>query len=96
MLEIFSNIMVALFGLVLTPFMAGLVDLFCEEKKVTLKNIYSHRKFVPTMAVITPVLLLALFGRFGLTLNFGVYTFLAIILIMDAFADIKAQITSLL
>ena len=92
MIEIFSNVMLALFGVVLTPFMAGLVDLFCEDKKVTLKNIYSHRKFVPTMAVITPVILLALFGRFGLTLQFGVYAFLAIILIMDAFADIKAQI----
>lgn len=92
MLGIFSNVMVALFGLVLTPFMAGLVDLFCEGKKVTLKNIYSHRKFVPTMALITPILLLALFGRFDLSLQFFVYAFLTIILVMDAFADIKAQI----
>lgn len=92
MLEIFSNIMVALFGVVITPFMAGLVDLFCEEKKVTLKNIYAHRKFVPTMALITPILLLALFGRYELSLQFFIYSFLTIILVMDAFADIKAQI----
>jgi leader peptidase (prepilin peptidase)/N-methyltransferase len=92
MLEIFSNAMVALFGLIMTPFMAGLVDLFCEEKKVTLKNIYSHRKFVPAMALITPMLLLALFIHLGLTLQFFVYAFLTIILIMDAFADLKAQI----
>ena len=92
MLEIFLNIMVALFGIVITPFMAGLVQLFCDEKKVTLKNINSHRKFVPTMAIITPILLLALFYHFGATLQFVVYTFLTIILIMDAFADMKAQI----
>ncbi len=92
MLEVFSNVMVVLFGLIVTPFMAGLVDLFCEEKKVTLKNIYSQRKFVPSMALITPIILLALFIHLGLTFQFFVYAFLAIILIMDAFADLKAQI----
>ena len=92
MLEIFLNVMVALFGLVITPFMAGLVDLFCEEKEVTLKNIYSHRKFVPTMALMTPILLIALFFHWGVTLQFFICAFLTIILVMDAFADIKAQI----
>ena len=92
MLEIFLNVMVALFGLAITPFMAGLVNLFCEEKEVTLKNIYSNRKFVPSMAFVTPIILIALFAKFGMTSLFAIYGFLSIILIMDAFADIKAQI----
>ena len=92
MLEIFKFLMVALFSLVLTPFMAGLVDLFSEEKEVNLKSIYSHRKFKTTMALITPILVVALFYHWGLTLQFFIYAFLTIILIMDAFADIKAQI----
>lgn len=92
MLEVFKFLMVALFSLVLTPFMAGLVDLFSDEKELSLKNIYSHRKFKPTMALITPILLVALFLHWGLTLQFFVFAFLTIILIMDAFADIKAQI----
>lgn len=92
MLEIFLNVLVALFGLAITPFMAGLVELFCGEKEVNLKSINSHRKFVPSMALVTPIALLALFFYFGTSLQFLIYTFLTIILIMDAFADIKAQI----
>lgn len=92
MLEIFLNAMVVLFGLVISPFMVGLVDMFCDEEKITFKSIYEKKRFDPKYATITPIALLILFIKFGLTYQFGVYAFLAIILIMDAFADIKAQI----
>ncbi len=92
MLEIFKFVTVALVSLVITPFMAGLVDLFSEDKEVNFKSIYAKRRFSPAIALITPALVIALLLQFGLTLNFFVYAFLIIILVMDAFADIKAQI----
>ncbi|MBQ8298914.1 MAG: prepilin peptidase [Clostridia bacterium] len=92
MLEIFLDAMVVLFGLIISPFMVGLVDMFCAEEKITFKSIYEKKRFDPKYATITPLMLLVLFIKFGLTYQFGIYGFLAIILIMDAFADIKAQI----
>lgn len=92
MLEIFLDAMVVLFGLICSPFMVGIVDMFCSEEKISLKSIYEKRRFDPKFATVTPLVLLVLFIKFGLTLQFGIYGFLAIILIMDAFADMKAQI----
>lgn len=92
MLEIFKFGMVALVSLIITPFMAGLVDLFSEDKEVTFKSVCSKKRFSPAMALVTPILIIALLFKFGITLNFLVYAFLTIILVMDAFADIKAQI----
>lgn len=92
MLEIFKFVMVALFSLIITPFMAGLVDLFSEDKEVTFKSVCNKKRFLSALALITPILIIALLFKFGLTLNFWVYAFLTIILVMDAFADIKAQI----
>lgn len=92
MLEIFTSSMVVLFGLIISPLMVSLVNLFCDEKNINLRAIFENRKFDPKCATITPIALLLLLIKFGLTVEFFIYGFLAIILIMDAFCDLKARI----
>lgn len=92
MFDILIEIIIVIFGVAISPFMVGLVDLFCEEKDITLKSISEKKKFDPKFATITSMLLLGLFIKFNLSLEFFLFAFLTIILVMDAFADIKAQI----
>ncbi len=89
---IFWNILIAIIGLVLTPYMAKLVNLYTNEKKITLKEVINEPKFDFKIGLITPIMLIALFFKFGLTIQFFIYAFVGIILIMDAFIDLKAQI----
>ena len=92
MIVILWNIVIAFVGLAITPYMANLIDAFVEDKKITLKSIFQKRKFDLRLGIITPLLLIALFLKFGVSIRFFMYAFLSIILIMDAFVDLKAQI----
>ena len=92
MSSIITNIIGAIFGLAISPFMTALIKRFSNEEKIFEKSIKDDMKFDVKVGIITPVTLIALLFFFGISEKFFVYSFLSIILIMDAFIDIKAQI----
>ena len=92
MLVVIYNVIIALLGLAFVPTATALVDIFAKEEKVTLKAIKEKKKFSYAVGLILPISLIILFFAFGLTGKFVVYAFLAIMLIIDAFVDVKAQI----
>lgn len=92
MSSIITNIIVAIFGLAISPFMTALIKRFSNEEKIFEKSIKEDMKFDVKVGIITPIALIALLFFFGISEKFFIYSFLSIILIMDAFIDIKAQI----
>ncbi|MBQ9280266.1 MAG: prepilin peptidase [Clostridia bacterium] len=92
MIVIFCNIVIALISLAINPMMVNLIDAFANDDKITLKGIFSMKKFDVKIGLITAFLLIALFFKLGISFQFLIYAFLSIVLIMDAFVDIKAQI----
>lgn len=89
---IICNIIIALVGLGITPYMANLIDGFSSEEKFGIKDVLKKRKFDAKLGLITPLVLIALFFKFGISFQFLAFAFVSILLIMDAFVDIKAQI----
>lgn len=86
------NIIVAIFGLLISPFMVALIKRFSNEEKIFDKKLKEDMKFDPKVALITSITLIALLFFFGISEKFFIYSFISILLIMDAFIDIKAQI----
>lgn len=89
---IIMNIITALFGIGVSPIMTALIKRFSSEEKILDKNIKNDIKFDTKLALITPLVLIALLFFLGITEKFFIYSFLSIILIMDAFVDMKSQI----
>lgn len=89
---IILNIIVALFGVVMSYVMSALIKRFSNEEKVFDGKLREDFKFDIKLAIITPITLIALLFFFGVSEKFFIYSFLTIILIMDMFIDIKAQI----
>lgn len=89
---IIYNVVIALVGLGIVPFATALVDILSKEEKLTIKGIRESKKFSYAMGLILPLALIALFFAFGVSWKFLIYAFLAIMLIIDAFVDVKAQI----
>ncbi len=89
---IIMNIITALFGIGVSPIMAALIKRFSSEEKILDKNIKNDIKFDAKLALITPLVLIALLFFLGITEKFFIYSFLSIILIIDAFVDMKSQI----
>lgn len=86
------NIVVALFGLGISKIMSALIKRFSNEEKIFDGRLREDFKFDIKLALITPITLIAILFFFGISEEFFIYSFLAIILIMDMFIDIKAQI----
>ncbi len=86
------NVLVAIFGLLISPFMVALIKRFSNEEKIFEKDLREDFKFDIKVFLITPLILIALLFFFGVSEEFFVYSFLSILLIMDAFIDAKAQI----
>ena len=89
---ILTNIAVAIFGLGISRVMAALIKRFSNEEKIFDKTIKEDFKFEPMLALVTSISLIALLFFFGVTEKFFIYSFVSLILIMDAFIDKKAQI----
>lgn len=92
MINIILNVVIALLSIGITPFMASLIELFSKDEKIDIKSVIKNRKFDAKLALITPLIIIALFYKFRISYEFIMYSFLSIILIMDAFVDLKAQI----
>ena len=89
---IIFNIVVALFGVGISSVMSALIKRFSNEEKIFDNKFKEDIKFDVKLALITPFVLIALLFFFGISEEFFVYAFISIILIMDMFIDIKAQI----
>ncbi len=92
MMLVIWNIVIALVGLGTVPFATSLVEILAKEEKVTFSGVWSDRKFSYGLGLVLPITLIVLFYGFGFSWKFLIYSFLSIILIIDAFVDIKAQI----
>lgn len=92
MVVIICNIVIALFSLAINPCMVNIINSFVEDKKITFKGIFNKTRFDIKIALVTSLLLIALFYKFGISYQFLIFAFLSIILIMDSFVDLKAQI----
>ena len=92
MVLIICNIVIALLSLAINPCMVNIIDSFVEDKRITLKRIFNKTKFDIKIALVTSLLLIALFYKFGISYQFFAFAFLSIILIMDSFVDLRAQI----
>ena len=89
---IIFNILVALFGIGISGIMAAFIKRFSNEEKIFDKTFKEDIKFDIKLALITPILLIALLFFFGISKQFFIYSFITIILVMDMFIDMRAQI----
>ena len=92
MLVIISNIIIAIMGLLMVKPANALVEILAKEEKVTINGIKENLKFNCGIGLSLPLLLIALFYKFSFSAMFFIYAFLGIMLIIDAFVDMKAQI----
>lgn len=89
---ILNFILVAITSLAITPFMTAMIKRFSNEESIFSKDLFKELKFDWKVSLITPVIIIALFYYYGVSLTFFLYSFLTIIIVMEAFVDIKAQI----
>lgn len=92
MSNIILNILIAIFGLGISPFIVALIKRFSNEEKIFTKDLGKDMKFDAKIWLITPLAFIALFFFFGPSEKFFIYSFLSILLIIDAFVDINSQI----
>lgn len=86
------HFLVSVFAIIISPIMFVTIKRYSEEQEVLSKDFFKDSKFDWKVALITLVILNVLFYKFGISLQFMLYAILTIILIMEAFIDIKAQI----
>lgn len=89
---IFQNILLAIIALAITPFMQALIKRYAKEEPIFNKEFFKDIKFNKIIALITPILIIALLYKHGISNTFFIYSFISIILVILTFVDIKAQI----
>ncbi len=89
---IFYNVIVALTSLAISPFMVALIKRYSNEEKIIDKGFFSDVKFEWKVALTISLLNILLLYFFGISEKFFLYSVLSIILVMEAFIDIKAKI----
>lgn len=89
---IFQNILLAIIALAITPFMQALIKRYAKEEPIFNKEFFNDIKFNKIIALITPILIIALLYKYGISTTFFIYSFISIILVILTFVDIKAQI----
>ena len=89
---IFSNVIFALSSLAISPFMVALIKRYSNEEKILSKDFFNDVKFDWKVAIVTAFLIIGLLYFFEISEKFFIYSILTIILVMEAFVDIKAKI----
>lgn len=89
---IFYNILVAIVGLAMSPFISKIIDRLSKEEKVFTNDFFKDLKFDIKIAIVVPLAFIILLYFFGVGLQFVVYSFVSVLLIISFFTDIKAQI----
>ena len=98
MSSIISYIMVAVTSLAISPFVVAFTNKFIEEEKNINSgsafkfNFRENISFDNKISLILPFLWIALFYVLGPGLDFALFAFLSILLVISFFVDIKAQI----
>lgn len=86
------NVIFALTGLAVSPFMTALIKRYSREEKIIDKDFFNDVKFDWKVALVISLLIILLLYFFGVSEKFFLYSILSIILTMEAFVDIKAKI----
>ena len=86
------NVIFALTGLAVSPFMTALIKRYSREEKIIDKDFFNDVRFDWRVALVTSLLIILLLYFFGVSEKFFLYSILSIILTMEAFVDIKAKI----
>lgn len=86
------NVIFALTGLAISPFMTALIKRYSREEKIIDKDFFNDVKFDWKVALVTSLLIILLLYFFGVSEKFFLYSILSVILVMEAFVDIKAKI----
>ncbi len=89
---IFYNILVAVVGLAMSPFITALITRYSKEKQIFTNDFFKDVKFDIKVALFVSLSFIALLYFFGLGLKFAIYSFLAVLLIISFFVDMRAQI----
>ena len=86
------NVVVAVLGILISFPMEACVKRFCQDEKIWEKNFKNDMKFSPKMILCISFAWIALLYLYGISEKFFIYAFLSVILIIDLFVDLKAQI----
>ena len=89
---IFYNVLIAVVGLAMSPFITALIERYSREDKIFTNDFWKDFKFDLKIGFIVPVVLIVLFYVFGLGFDFVLNSFISILLIISFFVDMKAQI----
>lgn len=89
---ILYNILIAVVGLAMSPFIVALIEKYSKEEKVFTKDFMQYVKFDTKVSIAVPLSFVALFYFFGLSITFVINAFVAVLLIISFAVDIKAQI----
>lgn len=89
---ILYNVIFALTGLAISPFMVALIKRYSNEEKIVDKDFFNDVKFDWKVAIVTSLLIILLLYFLGISEKFFLYSVLSVILVIEAFVDIKAKI----
>lgn len=89
---IFYNVLVAVVGLAVSPFITALIKRYSNEEKIFTNEFWNDFKFDWKVGLAVPLSLIALLYYHGLGFEFVLNSFIAILLIISLFVDIKSQI----
>lgn len=89
---ILYNVLIAVAGLAMSPFIVVLIEKYSKEEKVFTKDFMNYVKFDTKVSIAVPLSFIALFYFFGTSITFVINAFVAVLLIISFAVDIKAQI----
>lgn len=90
MQEVLYYVIFGMTALAASPFLTGLISLFVKQELENKKEF--KPKFDLKVTLVTVLAILSLFYFHGISLEFFVYSIVALMLVVCMFADIKAQI----
>lgn len=89
---ILYNILVAVVGLAMSPFIRALIERYSEEKKIFTKEFWDDVRFDSRIAASMSIVFIILLFVFGTGVEFAINAFVSILLIISFFVDLKSQI----
>ncbi len=89
---IFYNVLIAVVGLAMSPFIVALIEKYSKEEKVFTKDFMKYVKFDTKVSIAVPLSFIVLFYFFGASINFVINAFVAVLLIISFAVDMKSQI----
>ena len=89
---IFYNLVVAIVGLAVSPFVVALIKRYSNEEKIFERSFIKDVKFDTRVSLMIPLIWIALLYYHGIGFNFVLNAFVSVLLVISFFVDIKAQI----